>query len=65
MLVLMTVKMTKTWMLKNEYLYRWLLPFNGLQDGKPYDRRLVDNSPKFIPLYNRFNRDILHPLRVH
>ena len=35
------------------------------QDGTPYDGRPVGNSPKFIPLYNSLNRDILHCLRFH
>ena len=38
----------------------WLLPMNGLQDGKPYAGRPVCNSPEFMPLDNSLNRDILH-----
>ena len=38
---------------------------NGLQDGTPYDRRPVGNSPDFMPLENILNRDILHILRFH
>ena len=38
---------------------------NGLQDGTPYYGRPVGNSPKFMPLDNSLNRDILHSLRFH
>ena len=38
---------------------------NGLQDGTPYSGRPVGNSPKFMPLDNRLNRDILQSLRFH
>ena len=34
-LVLMTAKKTINWMKEKGYLHRWLLPFNGLQDGTP------------------------------
>ena len=50
---------------KKNYLNIWLLPFNGLQDGTPYSGRHVGNSPKFVPLYNSINRDILHSLHFH
>ena len=56
---------TITWTRKNNYLHRWLLPFNGLQYGTPYARRLVVNSPEFMPLDNSLNRDILHSFRFH
>ena len=38
---------------------------NGLQDRTPYAGRPVGNSPKFMPLDNSLNRDILHCLRFH
>ena len=38
---------------------------NGLQDRPHYARRPVGNSPKFIPLDNSLNRDILHSFRFH
>ena len=38
---------------------------NGLQDGTPYARRPVDNSPEFMPLDNILNREILKSLRFH
>ena len=49
---------------KNDY-HRWLLPMNGFQDGTPYSGRPVGNSPKFMPLDNSLNRDILHCLHFH
>ena len=51
-LVLMTAKEKINWIRQNRYLYRWLLPLNGLQDGTPYDNRPVYNIPKFMPLDN-------------
>ena len=59
-LVLMAAKTTITWMRRNKYLHRWLLTFNGLQGGMSYVRRPVCNIPKFVPLYNSLNRDILY-----
>ena len=47
-------------MKENNYFHRWLLPMNGLQDGTPYAGRPVNNSPKFMPLDNSLNRDVLH-----
>ena len=38
---------------------------NGFQDGTPYARCPVGNSPDFMPLDNRLSRDILHSLRLH
>ena len=35
-LVLMKSKETIKWMKDNNYIHRWFLPMNGLQDGKPY-----------------------------
>ena len=52
-------------MKEKNYLHRWLLPMNGLQDGTPYDGRPVGNSLEFMPLYNSLNRDILHCFRFH
>ena len=52
-------------MQKNNYLHRWLLPFNGLQYGTLYAGRPLGNSPKFMPLYNSLNGDILHSLLFH
>ena len=52
-------------MKENNCFHCWLLPMNGLQDGIPYARRPVGNSPKFMPLDNSLNRDILHSLRFH
>ena len=38
---------------------------NGLQYGTPYDGYPGGKSPKFIPLDNSLNRDILYSLRFH
>ena len=59
-LVLMRVKETIKWMRENNYFHSWLLPINGLQDGTTYSDRPIGNSPKFMPLNNSLNRDILH-----
>ena len=64
-LVLMTVKETIEWMKDNNCFHRWLMPMNGLQDGIPYSGHPGGNSPEFMHLYNRLNRDILHSLRLH
>ena len=64
-LVLMTVKETIEWMKEKNCFHCWLLPMNGLQDRTPYSGRPVGNSPKFMPLDNSLNRDILHSLRFH
>ena len=64
-LVLMTVKETINWMKQNGYLPIWLLPLNGLQGGTPYADRPVGDSPKFMPLDNSLNCDILQSLRMH
>ena len=64
-LVQITVKETITWMRENNYFIRWLLPMNGLQDGTPDAGRPVGNIPKFMPLDNSHNIDILHSLRFH
>ena len=64
-LLLMTAKETINWTRKKGYLYRWLLPLNGLQDGTPYSSRTVGNSPAFMSLDNILNRDILHSLLFH
>ena len=61
----MTLKETIKWTKESNYFHRWLLPMNGFQDGTPYAERPVGNSPKFVPLDNRLNRDILHSLRFH
>ena len=52
-------------MKEKNYFHRWLLPMNGVQDGKHYSGRHVGNSPEFMPLENILNRDILHSLRFH
>ena len=36
-----------------------------MQHGTPYSCRPVGNIPKFVPLDNSLNRDILHSLRMH
>ena len=64
-LVLMKSKEKINWMRQNGYLHRWLLTLNGLQDSTPYAGRPVGNSPKFMPLDNSLNSDILHSLRMH
>ena len=64
-LVLMSAKETIKWMKENNYFHHWLLPMNGLQDRTPYAGRPVGNSPKFSPLDNSLNREILHSLRFH
>ena len=50
---------------KNNYLHRYLPPFNGLQDGTPYVGGPVDNIPEFMNLDKILNRDILHSLCFH
>ena len=64
-LVLMTAKEMIKWMKENNYFHRCFLPMTGLQNGTPYAGRPVGNSPKFIPLGNSLNRDILHSFRFH
>ena len=64
-LVLMTAKETIQWMKEKNYFHRWLLPMNVLQDGTPYAGRPVGNIPKFMPLDNSLNRDILNSLRFN
>ena len=64
-LVLMTAKEIINWMRQNSYLHIWLLPLNGMQNGTTYSSRPVGNSPKFMPLDNSLNCDILHSLRMH
>ena len=64
-LVLMTQKETIKWMKENNYFHRWLLPMNGFQDGTHYAGRPVGNTPKFMPLDNILNRDILKSFRFH
>ena len=59
-LELITAKMMTTWMQKMNYLHRWLLPFNVLKDGTPYDRCPVGNIPEFTTLDNSLSRGILH-----
>ena len=63
-LVLITAKETIEWMKDKNYFHR-LLPMNGLQDGTPYAGRPVGNIPKFMPLDNSLNIDILNSLRFH
>ena len=65
MSLLMSAKETIEWMKEKNYFHSWLLPMNGLQDGTPYSGRPVGNSPKFMPLDNSINRDILNSLRFH
>ena len=50
---------------EKNYSHRCFLPMNGLQDRTPYDGHPVGNNPKFMPLENSLNRDILHSLRFH
>ena len=64
-LVLMTYKEMITCMRENYELCRWFLPMNGSQDGTTYARLPVGNSPKFMPLDNILNREILHYLCFH
>ena len=52
-------------MKENNYLHRWFLPMNGLQDGTPYAGGPVVNIPKSMPLDDSLNRDILHSLRFN
>ena len=42
-----------------------MLTLNGLKDGTPYAGRTVRDIPKFMPLDNLLNCDILHSLRMH
>ena len=64
-LVLMTAKEMIEWMKENNCFHHRLLTMNELQDRTPFSGRPVGNSPKFMPLYNSLNRDILHSLRFH
>ena len=64
-LVLMTAKERIQWMKEKNYYHCGLLPMNGLQDRTPYAGRPVRNSPRFMPLDNSLNTDILHCLRFH
>ena len=64
-LVSMTVKETIKWMKEKNCFHIWLLPMNVFQDGTPYAGIPVGNSPKFMPLDNSINRDILQSLRFH
>ena len=64
-LVLMIAKEKINWMIQNGYLHIWLLPLNGLQCVTPYAGRPIVNSPKFMPLDNSLNREILHSLCMH
>ena len=64
-LVLMIVKETITWMKENNYFHHWLLPMNGLQDGRPYSVCPVGNITERMSLYNSLNRDILHIFHFH
>ena len=59
-LVLMTPKEKINWMIQNCYLHRWCIPLNGMQDGNPYAGRPVGNIPKYMPLDNSLNCDMLH-----
>ena len=61
----MTSKETINGMKQKGYLHRWLLPLNGLQDGTTYAVLPAGNIPKFMPLDNSLNRDILQSLRFH
>ena len=38
---------------------------NGLQYGTSYAGQSVGNSPRFMPLYNILNTDILNTLHLH
>ena len=64
-LVLMTAKEKITWMKENNYFHCWLMPMNGLWEGKPYSGHPIGNRNKFMPLDNSLNRDILHSLCFH
>ena len=61
-LLLMTEKETIKWTKENNYSHSWLLPMNGFQYGTSYAGCPVGNIPKFMPLDNSLNRDILHSL---
>ena len=63
-LVLMTAKEKINWMKQNSYLSIWLLPLNGLKCGTPYAGCPVGDIPKFVPLDNSLNREILNSLRM-
>ena len=64
-LVLMKLKKTINWIKQNFYLHKWLVPLNELQDGNPYAGCPVGNIPKFMPLDNYLNCEILHSLNMH
>ena len=50
---------------EKNFLHRWLLPFNGLQDKTRYSERTVGNITEFMPLDKNLNRDILNSLYFH
>ena len=58
-LVLMTLKETINCMRRKGYLYRWLIPRNGIQYGVPYSIRPVGNIHRLIPLHDLLNRDTM------
>ena len=65
MLLLMTVKMTITWMQEINYLHQWMLPFNGIQDGTSNSGSPVGKITEFISLDNSLNIEILYSLRFN
>ena len=64
-LVLITAKDKITCIKENNRFYCWFLPMIGFQDGTPYTLFPVGDSPKFTPLENSLNREILHSLQFH
>jgi len=57
-LQLMTTKSTIEWMAEQNYLDRWLLPVEGLNDGTRYQGRPIGNSSELMPLDTSLNKDI-------
>ena len=60
----MTAKECKSWMQRTEtescinFMSKWLVPQNGLNEGTVYEGRPVGNSPEFMPLDMSLNNDI-------
>ena len=63
--VLMPLKERIIWKKENSYLHCWLLPMIGLYYGTTYYGCPIGNSPKFMPLDNILNMDILYSLHIH
>ena len=64
-LSLMTAKTTVSWMKREEYYMRWLIPQLGCNEGTIYAHRPAGNSPEWMPLDNALNNDIQQSISLH